>query len=139
MNGMITLGIPGSVIQGLTSGLSVYVAPTEDQIPAPGSLPPETPTPILDEVTEAPVNSSIFATPARGIRITWQVVAESANVETTFYGSLDGVNFVEISDMTGPGVETLITGILFIQVSIDANPDLVPVTILVTCKRKRLV
>lgn len=133
MNGIITLGLPLSQLtQLLTSGLSLGdpLPPDEPDVSG-GALQLDVPLEVVFEEA-APYTSLSFSVPPGMTRLTWQCLGTLSDVDLE--GSLDNIHFSVIDNMDDALVQSLVTGVCFLRITINTGD---PVTVIITAKREK--
>ena len=113
-----------------------------------GFVPNEIPTPtgssqsrllylsvpkLLFEGYDTGFESDVFAMPAKGTRISWQIFGDAVT-EVNLLGSEDGINFIQLDQATSASLRTLRSNVAFIQVEVVDGLD---VSVLINVKQGR--
>lgn len=135
MNGLILLGIPGSIIQLLTVGLGGAGVTPDPTIIITGKgrlLHLNLPKVILEDGEDTDVSLG-YALPNGSTSLTWKVEGTVSDID--LLGSLDGEHYSVISNQTTDGAFSIQTNVTFIATRVNTGSG---VTVTVTATRKKL-
>jgi len=134
MNGIITEGIPlGVPIQILTSGLGESESPPSPITGRKGSLLYiNIPKTILSGAASEDVSNS-YPLPNGTTKINYQFIGTISDAD--LLGSLDGIHFSVIANVTEAGIGSIFSNITFIAARINTGSS---ASVVVTAKREKL-
>lgn len=132
MNGLIALGVPGQLVQLLTTGLNLAAPPPPPLEQAQVfSLNMNVPLEIVVEGDED--ESEAFAIPSEADTLSWQVIGDVADID--LMGSLDGgTHFHVVDNQIAAGIYTVTKGIPIVKIRLNTGTG--PISVVLTAKRR---